>query len=339
MQRNVIVLFDGTWNDPKDKTNVVRMRESIDSSGEHDLTQPCRYLEGVGTRWDNWLSGGLFGRGLSQNIQAGYAWVAETFKPQADRLFVFGFSRGAYSARSLVGLIRKCGVLKSVNPESIEAAYALYRDKKIAPDHPKAVAFRAANSHEIRVHFIGVWDTVGKLGVPISGIPFSSSFYRWHDTALSKIVDYAYHAIATDEHRADFKPTLWTKMKPENKEVEQRWFIGAHSNVGGGSEVKPPDCLADLALRWMQDKAELRGLKFRAKAQVEPEYCRGAIENSYGHFVLGFYKWVSRSYTRSFGKSVNETIDTSVWERWKQMSEYRPGSLIRHRELAATQPQ
>ena len=223
MGRNVIVLFDGTWNNIKDDTNVVRMRDAIDSTGEHDPNQPYKYLTGVGTSWHNRLTGGLFGRGLSENIQAGYAWLSALCQP-ADQIYVFGFSRGAYTARSLVGLIRKCGLIKS--PASLEEAYTLYRDKSVAPKDDKAVAFRAAHSRETRVRFIGVWDTVGSLGVPLSGVPFSRDYYAWHDTALSKIVDYAYHAIAADERRADYKPAVWTsdsKQKDaENIDVEQR---------------------------------------------------------------------------------------------------------------------
>jgi uncharacterized protein (DUF2235 family) len=326
MGRNLIILFDGTWNNTRDKTNVVRMHESIDSTGEHDPQQPCRYLSGVGTSWHTWLTGGLFGRGLSENIQAGYTWLAQLYRPE-DRLFVFGFSRGAYTARSLVGLVRKCGLLKSPEEALLKKAYALYRDKKVAPTHKKAVDFRATHSREMRVYFIGVWDTVGSLGVPLSGVPFSKDYYRWHDTRLSKIVDYAYHAVATDERRRDYAPALWTQIKPENREVEQRWFIGAHSNVGGGYDKQPPDCLAQIALRWMQDKAEQRGLNLRGKMEVLPEHCMGEINDSHAEFAFGLYKWVSKAKDRRFGKGVSETVDPSVWLRWKQEAAYRPASL------------
>lgn len=326
MARNLTILFDGTWNQSRDQTNVVRMLQAIDSTGEHDPEQPCRYLSGVGTSWHNRLTGGLFGRGLSENIQAGYTWLAQMYRPD-DWLFVFGFSRGAYSARSLVGLIRKCGLLKSADETLLKEAYELYRDKKVAPTHKKAVEFRAAHSREIRVYFIGVWDTVGSLGVPLSGIPFSKDYYRWHDTSLSKIVDYAYHAVAIDERRRDYAPALWTELKPENKEVEQRWFIGAHANVGGGYDKEPPDGLARIALRWLQDKAAGRGLKLRAKVEVEPQHCMAEINDSHGEFAFGIYKWVSRAQDRRFGKGCNETIDPSVWLRWRQDGGYRPGTL------------
>lgn len=333
MARNLVLLFDGTWNNAKDKTNVLTMRESIDSTGEEDPLQPAKYLSGVGTSWHNWLTGGLFGRGLSENIQAGYAWLAGRYAPN-DNLFVFGFSRGAYSARSCVGLLRKCGLLKSADPALVEEAYALYRDKKIAPEHKKAVAFRAAHSHEIRVRFIGVWDTVGSLGVPLSGVPFSKDYYRWHDTSLSKIVDHGYHAIAADERRADYKPAVWTndnhQKKPENIDIEQRWFVGAHSNLGGGYDKQPPDSLPKIPLRWMQDKAEAAGLKLRAKVALDPKDGMAAVNDSYKEFVFGAYALFSKPYKRPFGKGVNETVDPSVWARWKQDPAYRPASLAKH---------
>lgn len=333
MARNVILLFDGTWNSVKDKTNVEHMLECIDSTGEEDPMQPMKYVSGVGTTWHTWLTGGLFGRGLSQNIQAGYAWLAGKYAP-GDRVFALGFSRGAYSARSCVGLIRKCGLLKSAAPALVQEAYALYRDKKIAPEDARAAAFRAQHSYEIRVRFIGVWDTVGALGVPLSGVPFSKDYYRWHDTSLSKIVDYGYHAIAVDERRRDYKPAVWTnenrQKKPENIDIEQRWFIGAHSNVGGGYAKTPPDRLPKMPLRWIQDKAEAAGLKLRAKAEIDPKDCLAEVNDSYKEFMFGAYGFFSRPYKRPFGEGVNETVDPSVWVRWRSEAAYRPASLAKH---------
>lgn len=338
MARNVVLLFDGTWNNTKHKTNVLSMREAIDSTGEQDPAQPTKYLSGVGTSWHNWLTGGLFGRGLSENIRAGYAWLAATYRPQ-DNLFVFGFSRGAYSARSCVGLIRKCGLLKSADAALLDEAYALYRDKEVAPTDRKAAEFRATHSHEPRVRFIGVWDTVGALGVPLSGVPFSKDYYRWHDTELSKIVDYGYHAIAADERRADYKPAVWTndnnQKKDENIDIEQRWFVGAHSNVGGGYPKRPADCLPKIPLRWMQDKAEAAGLKLRCKVDVDTQDCMAAVNDSYKEFVLGAYALFNKPYQRPFGEGVNETVDPSVWARWRQDAAYRPASLARHPHLTA----
>jgi uncharacterized protein (DUF2235 family) len=329
MGRRIALLFDGTWNNRKDKTNVTRMRESIDSSGPEDVNQPCFYDPGVGTHWYQRLTGGAFGRGLSDNIREGYAWLARKYQPE-DEIYVFGFSRGAYTARSLVGLIRKCGLLNFADGPSLDKAYELYRDKDVAPDDFRAVGFRAANSREIRVHFIGVWDTVGSLGIPVSHVPFGRDYYRWHDTELSKIVNYAYHAIALDERRKDYAVAVWTKARPENLDVEQRWFIGAHANVGGGYEKDPADTLPNPPLRWIQEKARAAGLRLRSMAAVGPEDHLAEVNDSFKEFMFGVYRAFKDPFDRPFGSGVNETVDSSVWNRWGRDPAYRPPSLRQH---------
>jgi len=325
MPRNIVLLFDGTWNNRKTHTNVIRMRDSIRTHGRDDPAQPCFYDEGVGTKWYNRLSGGAFGRGLSENILEGYAWLSRRHQP-GDEIYVFGFSRGAYTARSLVGLIRKCGLLNAAGEKTVQAAYEVYRNKDLHPNDPKVAAFRAAHSREVRVRYIGVWDTVGALGIPVSQIPFSRDFYQWHDTELSKIVDYAIHAVAVDEHRKDFGVTLWTLTKPENVKVEQRWFAGAHSDVGGGEGGTLPA----VALRWLQDIAEEAGLALKEKVQVGPQDPLGPIADSFGDFMFGIYRLFRKRHHRVFGAGVNETVDPSVWQRWRADASYRPPALLNH---------
>lgn len=325
MARKLIVLYDGTWNTPEDQTNVARLAQRLAAKSGDGSDQIALYDKGVGTHALDRLSGGIFGYGLSDNIRQGYGWLATNYRPD-DELFFFGFSRGAYTARSLVGLIRKCGVLHSPDPNLVRQAYDLYRDKNIHPDSPEANAFRASFAHAPRVRFIGVWDTVGELGVPVSGVPFSRDYYRFHDTELSKIVDYAYHALALDENRQDFAPTVWSALKPENKEVEQRWFIGAHSNVGGGYRHDP---LPNLALAWLQRKAGACGLAFKNDVAVGPEDFLAPIRDSYSEFMYGLYKLFKRDqrYIRVFGRGVNETVDDSVWKRWEARPDYRPPTV------------
>jgi uncharacterized protein (DUF2235 family) len=347
MPRKLAVLFDGTWNTTKDRTNVIRLSELIAATGSDGGEQlPPYYDKGVGTHVLDRLSGGVFGYGLSENIRDGYRWLAEHFRP-GDELFLFGFSRGAYTARSLAGLIRKCGILRppamaevretqeqfsrrSADKSLIQQAYDLYRDKDIHPDNPKATAFRASFAQETRIRFIGVWDTVGSLGIPVTGVPFSRDFYQWHDTELSKIVDYAYHALALDEHRKDFAPAVWTLRKPQNIDVEQRWFIGAHSNVGGGY---PHDPLPDLALAWLQQKARAAGLGFTADVAVADQAALANIHDSYSEFMFGLYKLFKgdKRYYRAFGRGVNETVDESVWKRWETLPDDRPPTVAARR--------
>ena len=326
MPRKLAVLFDGTWNSTKDRTNVIKLSELLSTTGGDGVAQlPPFYDKGVGTHALDRLSGGMFGYGLSENIRDGYRWLAANFRP-GDELYLFGFSRGAYTARSLAGLIRKCGILRSTDKSLIYQAYDLYRDKDIHPDNPEAVAFRASFAQETRIRFIGVWDTVGSLGIPATGVPFSRDFYQWHDTELSKIVDYAYHALAIDEHRKDFAPAVWTLHKPQNLDVEQRWFIGAHSNVGGGY---PGDPLPNLALAWMQQKAEAAGLGFKADVVVDDQAPLANINDSYSEFMSGLYKRFKgdKRHYRAFGLGVNETVDDSVWKRWEARPDYRPPTL------------
>jgi len=199
-----------------------------------------------------------------------------------------------------------------------------------------ATAFRARFAEEVRVKCIGVWDTVGSLGVPVSGVPFSREYYQWHDTELSKIVEHAYHALAIDEHRKDFAPALWTARNAQTTKVEQRWFVGAHSNVGGGEHG---DVLPNLSMEWLQAKAADCGLAFRNEAIVGPKDHLAPIHDSYGNFAYGLYKLLKagKRYYRAFGDGVNETVDDSVWKRWDTKSNYRPRMLAGvHRDATKT---
>jgi uncharacterized protein (DUF2235 family) len=326
MARKLAVLFDGTWNTVKDHTNVVRLAELIAPTSQDGSEQlPPFYDKGIGTHaLDRW-SGGIFGYGLSENIRDGYRWLAANFQ-LGDEIFIFGFSRGAYTARSLAGMIRKCGILRNASESLVRRAYDLYRDKKLHPDSPEANAFRASFAQETRIKFIGVWDTVGSLGIPLTRVPFGRDYFQWHDTELSKIVDYAYHAMAIDEHRADFSATVWTAHKPENIEVEQRWFCGAHSNIGGGYRH---DTLPKLALAWLMQKAAACGLGFKNTIVINAEEQLAPISDSFSEFMYGLYKLVKlgKRHYRPFGRGVNETIDESVWQRWDAGPDYRPPTV------------
>ena len=350
--RRLVLLFDGTWNKPESNTNVehlCRLIAPLDADGNPQL---LNYLPGVGVkRGLTHLLGGAFGYGLSGNVLDGYRWLCGNWQP-GDWLYLFGFSRGAYTARSLGGLIRKCGLLRrdargSVDKALASSAYALYRDATSKPDDPAAVEFRASHSIEIDIHFIGVWDTVGSLGIPLtaSWFPYARSRYQFHDTELSKIVKYAYQALALDEHRADFAPTVWTRnpytVKPgesltskkrEQIDIEQRWFIGSHSDIGGGNDCdgagRKPDPLPELPLAWLQHKAIACGLACTAEPTPEPDADRGVPRDSYAEFMYGLYKEFKPQFDRLLGTGVNEKIDDSVWRRWLADASYRSPSLV-----------
>ena len=322
MAKRLVLLFDGTWNTEKSYTNVFRMEASIFVKGFDGLEQIVKRFDGVGTKIFTYIRGGIFGRGLMDKITEGYAWLVNNYQ-EGDEIFLFGFSRGAYTARSLVGMLRKSGLVK--NAVKIKDAVRLYKDKAIAPEDGPAIEFRQLNSLEVRVKFIGVWDTVGSLGIPDGAADREA--HSWHDTELSKIVDYAYHAVAIDEERPDFCPTLWTKIKPENIEVEQRWFVGVHSNVGGGYQRDP---LPDKPLRWLQEKAQKCGLNTKFWIIDESDYIFGHLADSFAECAGGFYGLFQKRYMREIGKTgVNERLDESVRERWEGDKDYNPKALQR----------
>ncbi|MGH8235344.1 MAG: DUF2235 domain-containing protein [Rhodanobacteraceae bacterium] len=348
--RRLVVLFDGTWNKVKTHTNVERFWRLVAKADNAGREQICKYFAGVGVKPGlEHLLGGAFGLGLSGNVEDGFQWLSKNWR-EGDEIWLFGFSRGAYTARSVGGLIRKCGLLKpddkgNVSRADTDAAYKLYRND-LHPDDPEMQAFRAAHSREVQIRFIGVWDTVGALGVPGVGswFPFASSHYEFHDTDLSKIVQYAYQALALNEHRADFKPTKWTRpaetltpgqaatdWKPEQIEVEQRWFIGAHSDVGGGEKTDgaahSPDALSEVTLAWMQAKAVGAGLAFSEDFVPAAGAELDVPNDSYGEFMSGIYRIFKKPFERILGGGINETIDPSVWLKWYGQSDYRPASL------------
>jgi hypothetical protein len=204
-------------------------------------------------------------------VKSAYCWIVENYDP-GDELFLFGFSRGAYTARSAAGLVRNVGVLRREDIDHIDDAYRLYRDRASKPHDVEAELFRRSYSHETatfqtRIRFIGVWDTVGALGIPWSGVPLISRFNRrwsFHDTQLSRIVDGAFQALAIDEQRTPFEPSVWTPNPDAGgQRVEQVWFPGVHCDVGGGY---PDSALADVPLRWIADRAEEYGLALREGA-------------------------------------------------------------------------
>ena len=349
--RRLVLLFDGTWNKPESNTNVERLRRLIAPHDGNGIEQLVNYIPGVGVKPGlTHLLGGAFGYGLSNHVIDGYRWLCATWQP-GDVLYLFGFSRGAYTARSLAGLIRKCGLLRrgtdgNVTKDDVATAYDFYRDIGSKPDDAVAVAFRASHSVEIEIHFIGVWDTVGSLGIPdtASWFPFARARYQFHDTELSKIVKYAYQALALDEHRADFKPALWTRnpdtlkagetrtsKKPEQIEIEQRWFIGSHADVGGGNARdgagRKPDPLPDLPLAWLQDKAMSADLACGGILLPAIDAGNGVPRNSSAELMCGLYKEFTPPFDRVLGTGINEKIDDSVWQRWLADAGYRSPSL------------
>ena len=301
---NIVVCADGTWNTPDDKedeipapTNVVKLYNSLDSQDENGIEQKKYYHPGVGTdgTWWQRLGGGGVGLGLGDNIKSAYKWLAVNYRPE-DKIFLFGFSRGAYTVRSLGGMVSSCGLLDLSSSELsddtiwnlVDDMFNCYRAGKRAPAAPKGMSFhnpdaRKRGAHTTKIHFVGVWDTVGALGIPddmgVLNLIDNPRHHSFHDTELSDTVLNARHAVAIDEQRHTFAPTLWSNIDQQRKRtVKQVWFPGVHSDVGGGYAVTG---LSDGALDWMMGEAGALGLLFRAGArdQLHPDP-RSLLHNS-----------------------------------------------------------
>jgi uncharacterized protein (DUF2235 family) len=348
--KRLVVCSDGTWNsrdaadeDGRDLTNVARLANAIAERGTDGAAQEVYYHPGVGTGW--WwdrVTGGAFGAGLSRNVQACYRWLVDRYEP-GDQLYLFGFSRGAYTARSLVGFIRNCGVLRREHKARIDQAYAFYRDR--APEkHPRsalAARFRAQYAHpgQVSIKCVGVWDTVGSLGVPTSGPVgwLTRRRYGFHDVTLSSWVEHAFHALAIDERRKPFAPSLWQvsdaeRKKPDFKQrIEQVWFPGVHSNVGGGY---PDARLSDLTLAWMLGKVGDCGLALKpnAKESLRGDCC-GTLYDSMTWFYRAFGRLtriINMKRVDAAGHPTHtfESVDKSAFDRRRRFEpKYDPENL------------
>ncbi len=289
MAKRLVVCCDGTWNhaDQKYPTNVLKVARAVAPSAPDGTPQVVFYDEGVGTgNLVDRLLGGIFGTGLDKNVKDAYTFLMNNYE-EDDEVFVFGFSRGAHTARRTAGLLRKAGLLKKVNGGMYREAYAFYLRRDPRPDMPDVVEFRDKNSRAIDLKFLGVWDTVGAEGLPVRKLRWTTKLtgknYRFQDNKLSRRVKHGYQALAIDEQRGPYLPTVWNNPESPGQVIEQVWFAGVHSDVGGGSGRVG---LSDTALSWMIKKAEGCGLAFdrdhvgstvKPDASVMPGSNRGFI--------------------------------------------------------------
>ena len=282
--KKLVVFFDGTWNSADQRnrdgepcpTNIAKLFEATLPGTSDGTLQVIHYIQGVGTHRLERISGGGFGLGISDNIKEGYRFLVSNYQSD-DEIYIFGFSRGAFSARSLAGMIRNVGILKREKFFLVNEAYDHYRNrsKDWHPNGPEALAFRQKNTcGNEAIKFLGVFDTVGALGAPF-GIVLTwivDKLFRctFHDTQLSSMVQNAYHALATDEHRLPFRPAeMKANRNHDASNFEQKWFPGVHSNVGGGYANTG---LSDVALEWMAAKAVEHGLKLDLRRISNPVF-------------------------------------------------------------------
>ena len=329
MTRRLVACSDGTWYTADRNTpgNVVEMVRSVLPQAPDGTDQILFYDPGVGTGgvFDKY-SGGMFGSGLSKNVLDVYRFLVHNYV-EGDEIYLFGFSRGAYTVRSAAGLIRNCGLLHKEHAGRANEAFRIYRERDEGPDTADAIHFREKYSRQpLRIKFIGVWDTVGALGIPVDFLRFLTCRHEFHDVSLSRSVDYAYQAMAIDEERIHFKPTLWNQHPEATDQVlEQAWFAGSHEDVGGGIEERG---LSDGAFLWMAEKAEAAGLAFDGEflQALSPDPLAPLRESRIFPFSL------FAPFSRPIGVGVrsHESLHPSAQERYEKMPSYRPDNLVRH---------
>jgi uncharacterized protein (DUF2235 family) len=296
--KRIILCADGTWNSPPGAsggdgaTNVWKLYCAVP-----DLPDQLKFYDsGVGTGGTpiEHLTGGATGQGLLDKIQDLYSFLSHVYDP-GDSVYLFGFSRGAFTARSVGGMIANFGVptinlSNSTTPE-IFTAY-----RQTDPAKRKASKLDLTTRYglvPVDIAMVGVWDTVGALGIP-GGLfqSFNEKQYGFLDTTLSDCVRRAYHAVSIDERRASFQPTLWTNKdgsyRDNDARCEQVWFTGVHCDVGGFFQNGP---LAEITLGWMLQKAKECGITLTADAEAKLLLPPG--EDSYGpiHDEWSLLKW------------------------------------------------
>jgi hypothetical protein len=287
-QRRLIACCDGTWNKPDSSggsTNVIRLARAINPTDANGVSQIVYYHPGVGVGniIDRWMGGGT-GMGLSENVRSTYAFFVDNYRG-GDEIFLFGFSRGAFTARSVAGVMGHVGLLRKADMHNFDNMWDYYRLPLKERDR-EAASFLAnfpnrVPAEKLTIKCIGVWDTVGSLGIPDSR--FCQKEYAFHHTGLGPRVEYAYHALAIDEHRKPFLPTIWlaNPAPTVKQQLKQVWFSGAHSNVGGGY---PDHVLSDAAYFWMCANVapllELDRKQVCAQADRSPPYATGKLVDS-----------------------------------------------------------
>jgi uncharacterized protein (DUF2235 family) len=344
--KRIVICADGTWNlrDQSDEdtgkrrpTNVTKIARAIRPLASDGIHQVAFYHDGLGTRGgaDKFKGGGM-GDGIEDVIRNLYRNILYNYV-DGDELYFFGFSRGAYTVRTLAGFMNRVGLIEKDDDYYVLDLYECYADECAEDSDRWRKAHRNITSKRPcpPIKMIGVWDTVGALGVPGAlGRLLDSGKREYHDVMLNDSIQNAYHALAIDEMREPFKPTLWRKPVDWLGVLEQAWFPGVHSDVGGSYT---PDGLANEALHWVVEKAENLGL------EMDTEYLKffrpcfnSTLHNSYG-FGYGI---VGDKYHRPIGEysADGECLHQATIDRRSLLPDYRPPMLEKYLSMGNAAP-
>ena len=311
--KNIVLCCDGTGNEfGCNNTNVVLTYLLVDKGDG----QVAYYDPGVGTGGWEYEEGGTLratgdqatGHGLQKNVEDAYRYLMACYEP-GDRVFLFGFSRGAFTARSVAGMLHKCGLLRRDAGNLVEYAVKVYNTEG---NDATAKEFRSAFGRDCPVHFVGVWDTVESLVL--------NAGKRFHDATLNPEVAHGYHALAIDERREDFPPSLWDEQAVQpGQTLEQVWFAGVHSDVGGWYDERG---LSNIALHWMLGNAQRCGLKLNESALAQHRQNPHAVAHE---SYAGFWR-MRGSAPRTIPEQAK--VHQSVKERMdERRNAYQPDNL------------
>ncbi len=344
--KNIVLCADGTGNKggSGDDSNVYKLYNAVDRrpAAPGSLEQIPFYDNGVGTQDSSIIRSlsGALGLGFQANVRDLYEFLAKNYDP-GDRIYVFGFSRGAATARAFTGMIQWCGLLNKNNfvtdglfdekkfQKAIDEAMVYYQKSDTGDASPgKYDPYKDQSGRKhwdselihghgtVKIHCLGVWDTVSALGFPRNFSPAWGSWFKalfagvewisnklkphqFYDYQSHQVVENVYHALAIDDERSTFHPVIWDERpnlpegSPESENIEQVWFAGAHSNVGGGY---PRAGLSDVALEWMMTRAKQCGLRYIPGIEEEIYYrtnVHGELYDSRAGFGV-FYRYGPR---------------------------------------------
>lgn len=328
--KRLVVCCDGTWNslEMECPSNVVKLSQACQAIATDGVPQVVYYDEGIGTAntlKDKWL-GGALGWGINANIQEAYRFLCLNYAP-GDEIYLFGFSRGAYTVRSLAGMVYCCGLLPRRKLDLVPEAFELYRDRsqsrqaklpavKALYDLPAAAALP-----EVAITALGCFDTVGALGVPKWLGLFPRKKYEFHDTQLNRKIQHALHAIAIDERRKSFDVTHMDLSDGASTIIKEVWFPGNHGCVGGGTADWVG--LSNAALRWMTTQIRDLGLGL----EFDEDWLQEQRTAHKTHFSnqLGFYRLLG-----ALDRPIDslEDIHLSAKERYRDLKpDYLPAGL------------
>jgi uncharacterized protein (DUF2235 family) len=318
-----VILLDGTLSslDEGQDGNIGRIYRLLRAAPQSQRLS--LYYEG-GTQWHLWRDtpNVAMGRGINRQIRRAYGWLASRYRP-GDRVFLFGYSRGAFAVRSLAGIIDQVGLLRAeeATERNVQLAYRYYQTAETT--EPERAFIRAFCHPRAEVEMIGVFDTVKALGIRLPFLwMWTEPQHDFHSHALSGIVRHGFHALALDETRAAFDPILWETSNGDwQGRIEQVWFRGAHADLGGqlaGFEAARP--LANVPLVWMLERAEMCGLGlpagWRDRCPTDPAAPSVGTTRGWGKaFLLRARRQVGRDPSESIHPSARDTRRGQFWLR------------------------